>query len=332
MLDQVMNIFGIKPDIDLDIMKPNQSLATLTSNAILGIESYFNKHTPDLVLVQGDTTSVFAASLVSFYHKIPVGHVEAGLRTRNKYSPFPEEINRVLTSHIAEIHFAPTPLSRENLLKEDVPSNRIVVTGNTVIDALLHARDIVGKNPPHIPGLADHVMAGQDPIVLITGHRRENFGQGFESICSAIVKVAGQFPDHQFIYPVHLNPNVREPVFRILGAKKNIHLIDPLSYLPFVSLMTRSKLILTDSGGIQEEAPTFGIPVLVMRDTTERPEGIDAGSVKLVGTSEKNIVDVTAQLLTDEKAYSRMASIANPYGDGKAAARIINHVTQYLEL
>lgn len=330
MLDQVLEIFSIVPDVDLNIMKPNQTLSQLTANAITGLDSYFHDHRPDMVLVQGDTTTVFAASLVSFYHKIPIGHVEAGLRTKNKFSPFPEEINRVLTTQIADLHFAPTELSKNNLLSEGVSPKKVFVTGNTVIDALLFAKEKVKVSPPDVEGLPDHVLMNGNPLVLMTGHRRENFGAGFESICSAIAALAHNFPDHNFVYPVHLNPNVRTPVFRILGNKKNIHLIEPLRYLPFVSLMMRTQLILTDSGGIQEEAPTFGIPVLVMRDTTERPEGITAGSVKLVGTSTEKILHEATSLLTDAKAYKKMSSVANPYGDGKAADRISNHILNYL--
>ncbi len=290
MLDQVLEIFNIVPDTDLNIMKPNQSLAEITSNAIASIDGYLKGSAPDLVIVQGDTTTVLAASLAAFYHRIPVAHVEAGLRTHNKYSPFPEEINRVLTTHVAELHFAPTQLSMENLREEKVSENKIFVTGNTVIDALLIAKAKVLSAPPAIEGLKEDILNDSAPIVLITGHRRENFGGGFESMCNAIAFLAERFPDHRFIYPVHLNPNVREPVYRILGGHKNVLLIEPLSYLPFVRLMLRTKLLLTDSGGIQDEAPTVGIPVLVMRDTTERPEGIASGTVKLVGTDQKVIV------------------------------------------
>jgi len=331
MLDQVLQIFNITPDVDLNIMKPNQSLAEITSNAIKSIDGYLANSKPDIVLVQGDTTTVFAASLASFYHKIPVGHVEAGLRTHNKYSPFPEEINRVMTTHIAELHFAPTELSKENLLRETVPQEKIFVTGNTVIDALLIAREKVKNTPPVIDGLSEEILNGTNPIVLITGHRRENFGGGFESMCNAIADLSKKFPDHRFIYPVHLNPNVREPVFRLIGNSANISLIEPLSYLPFVRLMLRSKLILTDSGGIQEEAPTFGIPVLVMRDTTERPEGNASGTVKLVGTEREKIVSTVSDLLLNTSAYDAMASSANPYGDGKASLRIIQHLAEYFE-
>ncbi|MFZ4619002.1 MAG: non-hydrolyzing UDP-N-acetylglucosamine 2-epimerase [Bacteroidota bacterium] len=329
MLDQVLEIFGIVPDTDLNIMRPNQSLAEITSNAIASIDGYLKESKPDLVVVQGDTTTVLAASLASFYHRIPVAHVEAGLRTNNKYSPFPEEINRVLTTRVAELHFAPTDLSRENLRRELVPEGSIFVTGNTVIDALLIAKTKVLAQPPHVPGLTDELFNSTEPVVLITGHRRENFGGGFESMCTAIAELSERFPDHRFIYPVHLNPNVREPVFRLLGNRPNVVLIEPLSYLPFVRLMLRSKLILTDSGGIQEEAPTFGIPVLVMRDTTERPEGIASGTVKLVGTDREMIVSTVSGLLSDEQAYRTMASAANPYGDGRSTERIIGHIAQF---
>ncbi|MHB1050448.1 MAG: non-hydrolyzing UDP-N-acetylglucosamine 2-epimerase [Bacteroidota bacterium] len=331
MLDQVLEIFGIVPDADLNIMMPNQSLAEITSNAIKAVDRYLAGSKPDIVLVQGDTTTVLAASLASFYHRIPVGHVEAGLRTYNKYSPFPEEINRVLTTHIAELHFAPTPLSKENLIKEGIPSGKIYVTGNTVIDALLLAKEKVLRHPPVVEGFSEEMFIDKKPLVLITGHRRENFGTGFESMCTAIAILAANFPDHRFVYPVHLNPNVREPVFRILGGSPNIILMEPVGYLPFVRLMLRSTLILTDSGGIQEEAPTFGIPVLVMRDTTERPEGIASGTVKLVGTDTANIISAVSMLLTDTIAYKAMASSANPYGDGKASERIIAHLDEFVK-
>lgn len=330
MLDQVLEIFGIVPDADLNIMKPNQSLPEITSNAINAIDRYLTAAKPDIVVVQGDTTTVMAASLASFYHKIPVGHVEAGLRTYNKFSPFPEEINRVMTTHIAELHFAPTPLSKENLLKEGIHPDKIFVTGNTVIDALLLAKEMVLRNPPPVEGFSEEMFADRRPMVLITGHRRENFGAGFESMCTAIATLAAKYPDHRFVYPVHLNPNVREPVFRLLGGLPNIILLEPLSYLPFVRLMLRSTVMVTDSGGIQEEAPTFGIPVLVMRDTTERPEGIASGTVKLVGTETANIVAAVSTLLSDPVAYAAMASAANPYGDGKASERIIGHLDEYL--
>jgi len=323
MLDQVLEVFEIKPDVDLNLMKPNQTLAVLTSEAIVGIDNYLKKEKPDMILVQGDTTTVFAASLAAFYNKIKIGHVEAGLRTNDKYSPFPEEINRVLTTKIVDIHFAPTQLSKENLIKDSVSPDKIFITGNTVIDALFIVKEKVLKNNPIIDGLDQSLLYNDNrKLVLITGHRRENFGDGFNNICHAIAELAEQFKDVLFVYPVHLNPNVREPVFRILGNHVNIFLIEPLSYLPFVALMMRSTLILTDSGGVQEEAPSLAKPVLVMRENTERPEAVDAGTVKLVGTSIKNIVNTTAELLHNNTEYKKMANAINPYGDGKSANRI----------
>jgi len=323
MLDQVLEVFGIKPEVDLNIMRANQTLSDLTSKAIKLIDNYLLDYKPDIVLVQGDTTTVFAASLAAFYHKIKIGHVEAGLRTWNKFSPYPEEINRVLTTKIADFHFAPTSLSKQNLLKEGVCVDQIFVTGNTVIDALLIAREKIKSKDICIPGLPDDLLKEKDnKVILVTGHRRENFGEGFENICQAIVGLAREFKDYNFIYPVHLNPNVRKPVFEILSKQKNIFLIDPLNYLPFIFLMDKAKLILTDSGGVQEEAPSLGKPVLVMRDTTERPEGVDAGTVKVVGTNEQAIIDETKILLTNKKEYSKMANAVNPYGDGFSAIRI----------
>lgn len=323
MLDQVLEVFGIVPDADLDLMRPNQTLAGLTARAVDGVDGYLYLAQPDLVLVQGDTTTVFSAALAAFYRNIPVGHVEAGLRTWNLRSPFPEEANRVLTSRITDLHFAPTATSRDNLLKEGVPADRVHVTGNTVIDALLTARDRVRSEPPEVPGLAPAVVEGDAPLVLITGHRRENFGEGFRSFCRAIARLAERFADHAFVYPVHLNPNVQQPVRELLDGLPNVHLIDPLPYLPFIRMMDRSTLILTDSGGVQEEAPSLGKPVLVTRDTTERPEAVTAGTVKLVGTDEETIVAEAARLLTDEAAYGEMARAMNPYGDGEAAGRIV---------
>jgi UDP-N-acetylglucosamine 2-epimerase (non-hydrolysing) len=327
MLDQVLEIFEITPDCDLNIMKPNQSLSDLTANCIKLLDRYVKEFNPDIILVQGDTTSAFAGSLVAFYNKILVGHVEAGLRTWNKYSPFPEEINRVLTTKIADIHFAPTKLSKENLLNDNVESSKILITGNTVIDALKIARGKVILNKPHVPGIDQDIIYKDDrKLVLITGHRRENFGDSFNNICIAIAELAAKFDDVYFVYPVHMNPNVREPVFRLLGNKSNVFLIEPLSYLPFVSLMMRSTIILTDSGGVQEEAPSLGKPVLVMRENTERPEAIDAGTVKLVGTSVHKIIEETTDLLLDETKFNKMANAINPYGDGKAASRIVDEL------
>lgn len=322
MLDQVLEVFGVVPDVDLALMLPNQTLGELTARSISAIDAYLKKHKPDMVLVQGDTTAVFCAALCAFYHRIPVGHVEAGLRTWKKFSPFPEEINRVLSTRLADLHFAPTNISRDNLLREGVAPDRIFVTGNTVIDALYLALVKVKANPPAIPDLPPQTMTNGHPLVLITGHRRESFGEGFRNICLAIAELAQRFPSVEFVYPVHLNPNVREPVFRLLDNTPNIHLIDPLGYLPFVALMNRATIVLTDSGGVQEEAPSLGKPVLVMRDTTERPEGVAMGTVRLVGTDSYAIVSNVSTLLTDRASYEQMANAVNPYGDGNAAGRI----------
>lgn len=332
MLDQVLEVFGVVPDVDLALMEPNQTLAGLTSRAVAKIDEYLAQYQSDMVIVQGDTTTVFCAAMAAFYRRIPIGHVEAGLRTWNKFSPFPEEINRVLTTRVADLHFAPTQASRDNLLREGVDDKDIFVTGNTVIDALHIAVDQVRKKPPLVPGLPADLINAQNekPLVLITGHRRENFGRGFIDICEAIAILAGRFSDTEFVYPVHLNPNVREPVFRLLSNMDNVHLIEPLGYLPFVFLMNRAKLILTDSGGVQEEAPSLGKPVLVMRDTTERPEAVDAGTVKLVGTDKRMIIDNVTTLLTDEKIYDTMATAINPYGDGKACGRIITACLRFM--
>jgi UDP-N-acetylglucosamine 2-epimerase (non-hydrolysing) len=309
-------------------MQTGQSLGDFTARAVRSLNDYLATEKTDMVLVQGDTTTVFCGALASFYNRIPVGHVEAGLRTGNLYSPWPEEANRVLTSHLSTLHFAPTETSKLNLLKEGVASDRIFVTGNTVIDALMLAVDRIKSNPPEVPGLPTSFTADENgfPMVLITGHRRENFGPGFESICQAISDLAEHFPKTQFVYPVHLNPEVREPVLRIIGQglKKNIHLIEPVSYLSFVSLMYRAKLILTDSGGIQEEAPSLGKPVLVMRETTERPEALISGVAKLVGTDRRVIVSEVTKLLSDDSAYHAMAKAVNPYGDGNASQRILD--------
>ena len=324
MLDQVLDVFGVVPDVDLALMLPNQTLSELSARSISAIDAYLMEHDPDMVLVQGDTTTVFCAALCAFYHKIPVGHIEAGLRTWNKHSPFPEEINRVLATRLADLHFAPTDTSRDNLLKEGVAPGKIFVTGNTVIDALYLALERVKANPQNIPGLPPDTMTNGHPLVLITGHRRESFGEGFRNICLAITELAQRFPSADFVYPVHLNPNVREPVFNLLGNRPNIHLIDPLGYLPFVAIMNRAKIILTDSGGVQEEAPSLGKPVLVMRDTTERPEAVAMGTVKLVGTDPDAIVTNVSTLMTDRASYEQMANAVNPYGDGRASSRIVD--------
>jgi UDP-N-acetylglucosamine 2-epimerase (non-hydrolysing) len=340
MLDQVLDIFGIVPDVDLNLMKKNQTLAGFTARAITAVDGYLADEKPDLVMVQGDTTTVFAASLAAFYHHIPVAHVEAGLRTGNLQSPWPEELNRVLTTRMAALHFAPTASNRKNLIKEDIPSKNIVVTGNTVIDALFLALAKVKKNPPCIPGLPAFLLQKSSiinhqssiPLVLITGHRRENFGGGFDNICRAIAELARQFPVVHFVYPVHLNPRVREPVMRLLGClpTQNVHLIEPLDYLSFVALMNRATLILTDSGGVQEEAPSLGKPVIVMRDTTERPEAVKAGTVKVVGADTRNIVKAAAALLTRPALYNKMSTAYNPYGDGHATERIVSACRAFL--
>lgn len=332
MLDQVLNLFDIVPDYDLDIMKPGQDLFDVTTNVIQGLKNVLNSARPDLVLVHGDTTTTMAAALASYYCKIPVGHVEAGLRTHNKHSPFPEEVNRQVCSILADIHFAPTHVARSNLLTCGVADKDIFVTGNTVIDALFYAIDLI-KNTEKESHFNDQFsfLDADKKLILITGHRRENFGTGFESICYALSETASKHPNCEFLYPVHLNPNVREPVNRILGGGKfsNIHIIEPVDYLPFVYLMNRSHFILTDSGGVQEEAPSLGKPVLVMRDTTERPEAIDAGTVKLVGTDHRLIVDSINQLLNNPSFYSEMSLAHNPYGDGRSAHHILDVVSSF---
>ena len=326
MLDQVLQLFEIKPDYDLNIMKPGQDLFDVTCNVLQVLKKKKKKEEPDIVLVHGDTSTTMATSLAAYYCRIPIGHVEAGLRTGNKYAPFPEEINRRVAGALTDIHFAPTGAARANLLQEGVSAASIHITGNTVIDALL---DVVArlKNNNALRAELDHRFSFLDAskrLVLVTGHRRENFGDGFESICHALATIAEFNSDVEILYPVHLNPNVQEPVKRILGERhKNITLIEPLDYLPFVYLMNRAYLIITDSGGVQEEAPSLGKPVLVMRETTERPEAIEAGTVKLVGTSKINIINEVQRLMTDDVAYKRMSLAHNPYGDGKASKRII---------
>jgi UDP-N-acetylglucosamine 2-epimerase (non-hydrolysing) len=333
MLDQVLRVFQITPDHDLNLMQPDQTLADLTARAIKGIDSYLKVEQPDMMLVQGDTTTVFCAALAAFYNRVPVGHVEAGLRTHNLNSPWPEEANRLIASRLSAVHFAPTALSRQNLLDEGIADGSIHVTGNTVIDALLSVVENIRKDSAIRAGLSEQ-FSFLDPakrLILVTGHRRENFGAGFENICTALARIAEDYPRVEILYPVHLNPNVQGPVQRILGANRlrNIHLIEPVDYLPFVYLMQRSYLIITDSGGVQEEAPSLGKPVLVMRDTTERPEAVDAGTVKLVGTDRDEIVKQVSLLLNDAAEYDRMASAHNPYGDGKSAGRISDILVQY---
>jgi UDP-N-acetylglucosamine 2-epimerase (non-hydrolysing) len=324
MLDQVLGLFDIVPDYDLDVMQAGQDLFDVTSRVLLAMRGVLAQEKPDIVLVQGDTTTCLSAALAAFYAGVPVGHVEAGLRTGDLAAPFPEEANRSLVTRITALHFAPTEQSRENLLAEGVAPDSISVAGNTVIDALLSIRDRAASltDLPISDGLrADWLKPGVRRL-LVTGHRRENFGPGFENLCSAIADLAAGHPDWQVIYPVHLNPNVQEPVHRILGDVKNVALIEPLDYLPFVWLMDTTDIILTDSGGIQEEAPSLGKPVLVMRDVTERPEAVQAGTVRLVGTDRSKIVTGVESVMLDEETYKRMSKAHNPYGDGNAAARI----------
>ena len=339
MLDQVLRIFEIVPDYDLNIMKQGQDLYDVTSRVLLGMRDVLKEVQPDIVLVHGDTTTSTAAALAAFYQQIPVGHVEAGLRTHNIYSPWPEEMNRQLTGRIATYHFAPTPLSKQNLLAENVKPEQIAVTGNTVIDALYMVVDKIKSNKELDKELEEILLcSGYDvnrlsdgkKLVLITGHRRENFGDGFISMCKAIQTLTQKYPDVDFVYPMHLNPNVRKPIHEVFGKDLshlgNMFFIEPLEYLSFVYLMEKSTIVLTDSGGIQEEAPGLGKPVLVMRDTTERPEALEAGTVKLVGTDFDKIVNEVSALLENRECYERMSKSVNPYGDGKACKRIVNKI------
>lgn len=337
MLDQVLDLFEITPDYDLNIMKPGQDLFDVTSRVLTGMRDVLDRAKPDLVLVHGDTSTSTAAALAAFYRQIPVGHVEAGLRTGDIYSPWPEEMNRLITSRIAALNFSPTEQARQNLLRENVSPEKITVTGNTVIDALQMVVDKIENTP----GLEDEVKrrikdSGYDlglqdsgrRLILITGHRRENFGNGFMRICHAIRELAAKYPDVDLLYPMHLNPNVRKPIAEVFSGNTpaNVHFIEPLEYLPFVYLQKRSYLILTDSGGIQEEAPSLGKPVLVMREVTERPEALEAGTIRLVGTDDRKIVDEASRFLDDAAYYHANSLIANPYGDGKACARIIDFI------
>lgn len=337
MLDQVLKIFDIKPDYDLNIMKQGQDLYDVTARVLTGMRDVLKEVKPDVVLVHGDTTTSTAAALAAFYQQIPVGHVEAGLRTHNIYSPWPEEMNRLLTGRLATYHFSPTPLSRNNLIKESVDDRNIIITGNTVIDALYWVVDKIKNNKELDNELEDILSkAGYDvnrlnngkKLVLITGHRRENFGDGFINMCTAIKDLTVKYPDLDFVYPMHLNPNVRKPIHEVFGENlsglKNMFFIEPLEYLSFVYLMEKSSIVLTDSGGIQEEAPGLGKPVLVMRDTTERPEALDAGTVKLVGTDYNKIVNEVSSFIDDKAAYEKMSKAVNPYGDGLACGRIVN--------
>ncbi len=333
MLDQVLELFEITPDYDLNLMKTGQDLYDITTGVLLGLRDVLKEFQPDIVLVHGDTATTFAATLAAFYQQISVGHVEAGLRTGNIYSPWPEEANRVLTGRIAAVHFAPTDRNKKALLNDQVPEDTITVTGNTVIDALQWVVNKI-KNSNELKSNIYITLkqAGLDTVVLdnryvlVTGHRRENFGSGFENICQALRDLATANPTTHFIYPVHLNPNVQEPVKRLLGDVSNVHLIKPLGYEPFVYLMQQAYLVLTDSGGVQEEAPGLGKPVLVMRDTTERPEAVEAGTVKLVGTDAKLIVNEVQELLDNQKLYTAMSESHNPYGDGKASERIVDFI------
>ena len=323
MLDQVLDFFEIKADYDLNVMKPNQNLYTLTATIITELKTVLEDCNPDFIFVHGDTTTTMAASIAGFYAGAKVCHIEAGLRTFDKYAPFPEEINRKVTGVIADFHFAPTQQAKQNLLREAVDEKNILVTGNTVIDALLESsKRVVNLQDKEIDTLKK-IVDSTKKLILVTGHRRENQGKGFIHICEALKKIALQNPEVQIIYPVHLNPNVKEPVYRILSGIENVKLIAPLAYPAFVWLMNQSYLIITDSGGVQEEAPSLGKPVLVMRDTTERPEAVSAGTVILVGTDEQKIVDECEQLLNDQEKYSKMSALHNPYGDGKACKRIV---------
>lgn len=336
MLKQVVDIFELPIDIDLDVMVPNQTLAGLSSRLVARIDDVLAEQQPDFAIVQGDTTTVLMASLACFYRNIPIGHVEAGLRTRNLRSPFPEEANRVLASHLCSLHFAPTTTSQQNLLDDKVDESTIHVTGNTVIDAL--QLEVAKQSEPALASAINKELAAllpadwrDVPFVLITGHRRENFGGGFQAICDAIIELAERFPHYRFVYPVHLNPNVREPVMKSLSHLNNVFLLPPMSYRPFVALMQACRFVLTDSGGVQEEAPGIGKPVLVMRDTTERPEGVTAGTVRLVGANRNNIVNGVAELIEDPSVFKQMATANNPYGDGHASKRIVNAIAAWFK-
>ena len=328
MLDQVLDLFGITPEYDLNIMAPNQDLYDITAKVLMGLREVLKDFRPDTVLVHGDTTTSMAASLAAFYMQIPVGHVEAGLRTYNMLSPWPEEMNRQVTDRICTYYFAPTEQSKKNLLQENIDEKKIFITGNTVIDALLMAVDIISSTPGMEEKIAKEFQekgytVGNREYILVTGHRRENFGEGFLHICKAIKELAALHPDMDIVYPVHLNPNVQKPVYELLSGVDNVYLISPLDYLPFIYAMQHSTLLLTDSGGVQEEAPSLGKPVLVMRDTTERPEAVEAGTVKLVGTDAEAIVSNVTALLQDKEMYKRMSETHNPYGDGQACERIM---------
>ncbi len=326
MQDQVLTLFDVRPDHDLDIMTFDQTLGQITSRMIEKLDDILSKEQPDVVLVQGDTTTAFCGALAAFYHHLKVGHVEAGLRTGNKYAPFPEEINRRLVSRLADYHFAPTEHARNTLMEEGIPPSSIFITGNTVVDALLWVRDRIRLSPPDLPEGVKELMEG-NRLVLVTGHRRESFGEGLKNICYAIRQVSEEFNNVMFIFPVHLNPNVRQPVNQILGHQHHVQLIEPLPYASFIWLMDQAEIVLTDSGGVQEEAPSLGKPVLVTREETERPEGIQAGNAMLVGTQQERIVKELTHLLKNPEARLKMAKVNNPYGDGKAASRIADILT-----
>ena len=331
MLDQVLNIFDINSDYDLNIMKPGQDLFDVTENVLSGMKRVLSDFNPDIVLVHGDTTTTSACSLAAFYNKIKIGHIEAGLRTGNIYSPWPEEANRKITGVLADYHFAPTTTSENNLLKENINKKNILVTGNTVIDALYLMMEKIEKNPRLKSRILELIscqykLFDDKKIILVTGHRRENFGHGFRNICNALKTIADNNPDFDIVYPVHFNPNVQKPVREILSNAKNIHLIEPLSYECFIYMMSKSFFIITDSGGIQEEAPSLGKPVLVMRDSSERPEAIKAGTVKLVGTDYAKIIEESQKLIDDENEYNKMSKAYNPYGDGKASLKVLNFI------
>ena len=337
MLDQVLELFEITPDYDLDIMRDNQDLYDVTARILVGLREPLNKIKPDLVLVHGDTTTCLAAGLAAFYQNIPVGHVEAGLRTGNLAAPFPEEANRSLVGRIAMLHFVPTRAAQENLLREGVVKENIFITGNTVIDALFSIRERLGHYDPRQWNIPDRTFEalsarGDEKFILITGHRRENFGQGFIDFCDSLKQIAQHNPNWVLVYPVHLNPNVRKPVYDLLGDCRNVHLIEPQDYLPFVWLLDGCDLVITDSGGIQEEAPSLGKPVLVAREVTERPEALEAGTVMLVGTNPSRIVSNAIGILENDERYKLMSEAHNPYGDGKAAGRVVNAIMNFLSL
>lgn len=326
MLDQILEIFDVVPDIDLNLMTPNQSLPELTAKILEKVDQVVKDLKPDVCIIQGDTTTVMAGALACFYNKVFLGHVEAGLRTYNKYSPFPEEINRVLATHLCDIHFAPTEKSKENLLLENIKDSKIIVTGNTVIDTLKITKTRLEKKEIFCTNISvDMILNKKQPFVLVTSHRRENFGEGIESICNALKKFAFKYPFWNIVFPVHLNPNIKDPVYKALSGFSNIYLLEPLDYVSFVALLSECYIVITDSGGVQEEAPTFSKPTVVMRESTERVEAVEAGLAKLVGTDENKIFETLVSLVEDKTAYNQMSNGANPYGDGKATEKIVEY-------